>query len=178
MSTQDPDTLLDLFPALELPRMELVAAAEVPPPYHELLVHTHHMTVTVEKFHGDMVDVRVLHTRQAGDWYARRILLTKHSTGEVVQFGQIRIHLPYCSPDVRAAILAEDTPVGRILIEHGVLLDVVPLAFVRVMPGPALTEWFGAPRGMLATYGRIGSIHFDEKPAVEVLEIVAPMPPG
>lgn len=157
--------------------MELVAGNEVPPPYHGLLVHTHHMTVTVEAFHGDSVDVRVLQTSRSDDWYARRILLLKHSTGEVVQFGQIRIHLPYCSPQVRAAILAEDTPVGRILIEHGVLRAVVPVAFVRAMPGPALAKWFGSHRGMFVTYGRIGSIHFDEKPAVEVLEIVAPIPP-
>jgi len=174
-----PDTLVDLFPdPAGRPRMELVAAAEVPPPYRDLLVHTHHMTVTVEAFHGEPVDVRVLETQRSDEWYARRILLTKRTSGEVVQFGIARIRLQYCAPAVRDAILAEDTPLGRILIDHDVLRSIVPVAFLRVMPGPALAEWFGPDLGLLVTYGRLGAIHFDEKPAIEVLEIVAPVRPG
>ena len=47
-------TLFALFPpADDVPEYQLVPADEVPPPYHELLVHEHHMTVTVEAHHGD-----------------------------------------------------------------------------------------------------------------------------
>jgi hypothetical protein len=66
---------------------------------------------------------------------------------------------------------------GRVLIDHDVLRHIVPVAFLRVMPGAAVAEWFGRDRGLFVTYGRLGAIHLDEKPAVEVLEIVAPIPP-
>jgi hypothetical protein len=168
-------TIIDLFPSFaERPRMELVASSEVPPPYHQLLVHSHHMTVTVEAYHHDRVNVRILERYMTDDWYARRILLTRESTGEVVQFGIARIRLHYCSAAVREAILEGKTPLGRILIEHEVLRQIVPMAFLRVLPGPAPAGWFGADAGLLVTYGRLGAIHCDEKPAIEVLEIVAP----
>ncbi len=172
-------TLMDLFPSADhRPRMELVAAAEVPPPYRELLVHTHHMTVTLEAFHRGPVNLQVLGTMQSEDWYARRILLRRHDDDEVVQFGIARIRLSYCLPQVRDAILAGRIPLGRILIEQDVLRNVVPVAFLRVMPGPAMADWFGKQRGLFVTYGRLGAIHLDERPAVEVLEIVAPIPPA
>src|SRR5215813_12044885 len=111
----DLNTLRGLFPqADDLTEYEFVRAGQVPPPYHELLVHEHHMTVTVERYYGSLVDVRVLDRRRDGDVYARKILLTLQSTGKVVQFGIVRIHLNYCSPAVRRELLAEKTPVGRI----------------------------------------------------------------
>jgi hypothetical protein len=178
-SPADALTLVDLFPSFALrPRMELVASAEVPPPYRDLLVHNHHMTVTVEAFHHDRVNVRILERSQTDDCYARRILLTKQSDDTVVQFGIARIRLQYCSEPVRGAILEGKTPLGRILIENNVLREIVPMAFLRVMPGPAIAEWFGPQLGLVVTYGRLGAIHCDEKPAIEVLEIVAPIPPG
>src|SRR2546428_279527 len=73
-----PD-LASLFPpAGELPEYEFVPADEVPPPYHGLLVHEYHMTVTVEAYHGDLVDVRVLAVHRDQDSYARKILLALH----------------------------------------------------------------------------------------------------
>jgi hypothetical protein len=59
-----------------MPRNQLVAPDEMPEPYHTLLVHEHHMTVTVEAHHGDLVNVRILNRRHHGDDYARQILLT------------------------------------------------------------------------------------------------------
>ena len=61
--------------------MERVRPDEVPPPYDRLLVHTHHMTVTVEKHHGDRVDVRILDRRHEGDSYALKILLALQGSG-------------------------------------------------------------------------------------------------
>jgi hypothetical protein len=75
---------------------------------------------------------------------------------------------------VRAAIEAEDTPLGRILIEHNVLRRIEPTGFVRALPGPALTAWFGVQQP-LPTYGRLAYIHCDNQPAVELLEVVAPV---
>jgi hypothetical protein len=156
------------------PDHALLPPDAVPEPYHRLLVHPHHMTVTVEEFYGSLVNVRVLQRRLAGDTYARKILLELRSDGRVVQFGVVRIRLDFCSAPVRAAILAEQTPLGRILIEHDVLRRIEPTAFFRVTPGPRLAAWFGLPEPR-DTYGRLGIIHCDEQPAIEVLEILAPI---
>ncbi len=168
------ETLFALFPqAGDLPEYELVPADKVPSPYHGLLVHEHHMTVTVEAYHGDLVDVCILAQRQEADWYARKILLTLHGSGRVVQFGIMRVHFQYCSAAVRDAIVAGQTPLGRILIEHDVLRRIEPTAYLRVLPGPAMMKWFGLTHAQPA-YGRLAFIHCDEMPAVELLEIVVP----
>jgi chorismate-pyruvate lyase len=171
----DLHTLTALFPPVgsEIPEFEFVPADEVPPPYHGLLVHEHHMTVTVEAYHHDLVDVRILARKQTADWYARKILLTLHKTGKVVQFGIMRIRLAYCDRAVRDEIVAGQTPLGRILIQHDVLRRIEPCAYLRVIPGSAMMAWFGLDRP-LPTYGRLALIHCNEKPAVELLEIVAP----
>jgi chorismate-pyruvate lyase len=170
------EELFALFPpATDLPRYELVPSEQVPQPYHRLLVHEHHMTVTVEAHHGGPVDVRILARRIVGDSYARKILLVRHGTERIVQFGIMRINLALCSTPVRQAIVAGDTPLGRILIEHDVLRRIEPTAFLRINAGPRQLAWFGLnnqlPRPL---YGRLAIIHYDEQPAVELLEVVAP----
>ena len=167
-------TLYSHFPgAEELPEFVEVPGNKVPEPYHTLLVHPHHMTVTVEKHHGGLVDVRVLERCRQGAWYARKILLALQGTNRVVQFGIMRINLDLCSDAVSAAILREDTPLGRILIQNNVLRRIEPTAYLKISPNGAMMEWFGlsAP---LTTYGRLAIIHCDHKPAVELLEVVAP----
>jgi chorismate-pyruvate lyase len=166
--------LLALFPPNDFVRAyEVVAADAVPPPYDELLVHDQHMTVTVEAHHGSLVNVRVLADRLEGDLYARKILLVLQASEKVVQFGLVRMHLNFVSPEVRAEITSRRTPLGRILIQHNVLRTIAPTSFLRVLPGPAMMGWFGlkAPQ---PTYGRTAVITCDDQPAIEVLEIVAP----
>jgi chorismate-pyruvate lyase len=166
--------LYALFPLTgDLPEYEFVPADEVPPPYHGLLVHEHHMTVTVEAHHGDLVDVRILARSHRDDIYARKILLALQQTGRIVQFGIVRIHLQYCSDAVRQEILAGQTPLGRILIRHNVLRRIEPTAYLRVIPGSDMMTWFGLKRPR-PTYGRLAYIHCDHQPAIELLEVVAP----
>jgi chorismate-pyruvate lyase len=168
------DSLLNLFPTKEeVAECEYVAAEKVPPPYYNLLVHNHHMTVTVEAYHGDLVNVRILSKLHKGDAYSRKILLALQGNGKVVQYGIMRVHFRYCSPAVRDEILAGKTPLGRILIQHNVLRRVEPTAFLRIIPGPALMRAFGIDQPT-PTYGRLALIHCDGYPAVEVLEIVIP----
>jgi chorismate-pyruvate lyase len=172
----DLRTLFALFPLAPgemLPEFEIVPADEVPPPYHELLVHEHHMTVTVEAHHRDKVDVRIIARRHTGDWYARKILLALHGTGRIVQFGIMRTNFRYCSPEVREEIKVGQNPLGRILIQHNVLRRIEPTAYLRVLSGPTMMKWFGidSPK---RTYGRLAIIHCNGQPAVELLEIVAP----
>jgi hypothetical protein len=168
------DTLLALFPpSTYIASAETVAAADVPEPYHRLLVHEHHMTVTVEAHHGSLVNVVVLDRRRDNDTYARKILLSLQRDRRIVQFGLVRIHLEYTSPEVRAEILAQKTPLGRILIQHDVLRRIEPTEFLRVTPGRDMMSWFKLTEPRV-TYGRLALIHCDHKPAIELLEIVAP----
>ena len=74
-SRPDLPTLLGLFPPSDFAGFEFLDAAGVAPPYHGLLVHEHHMTVTVEGFYRDFVDVKILARRHEADTYARKILL-------------------------------------------------------------------------------------------------------
>ena len=167
-------TLFALFPMVdEIRGYEYVRGDQVPAPYKQLLVHDHHMTVTVEGFHGSKVDVRVLERRTDGDAYSRKILLARQSDGAVVQFGIVRIRLDACGDEVRRELVSESTPVGRVLITHGILTQVKPKSFLRVVPGLAMVQWFGleAPTPM---YGRTAEIAWNGKRAVEVLEIVRP----
>jgi hypothetical protein len=168
----DLHTLFHLFPpASYLRDFDVVPADQVPEPYHKLLVHEHHMTVTVEAHHGSLVDVKVLERKRDGDSYARKILLAKKSDGRIVMFGLVRIWLNYCSRQVSDAIISEKTPIGRILIENNVLRRNEPTEFFKLTPGPDMVTWFGSSA---PTFGRLAIIYCDEKPAVELLEIVAP----
>ena len=119
--------------------------------------------------------MQVLDRKQNGDAYARKILLAAQRDGRIVQFGLVLIWLNYCSPAVRAEILAEKTPLGRILINHNVLRRIEPTDYLRVTPGPEMMQWFGLSKPETA-YGRLALIHCDGKPAIELLEIVAPEP--
>ncbi len=173
-----PQTLADLhrlFPEGR-DRSDLlpVPPDEIPEPYRQLLVHTHHMTVTVEGFYGQAVNVKVLDRVRSEMTYGRKILLSLKESGDVVQFGVIEVNLAALSDTVREEIIAEKTPLGRVLIQNNVLRSISPLQFYRVTPWPQLCEWFGlkAPR---VTYGRLGIIYAGDHPAIEVLEILAPI---
>jgi chorismate-pyruvate lyase len=170
------DHLYRLFPdSPDRPSAVEVPADELPEPYHNLLVHSHHMTVTVERFYGSPVDVRVLACRRAGHEYARKILLAlKGAPRNVVQFGLVRINLGVCPEPVRNAIVEGKTPLGRVLIQHDMLRRIEPVAFLRAVLSPTMAEWFRVPAGT-ETFGRIGVIYTGDRPAVEVLEILCPV---
>jgi hypothetical protein len=122
----------------ELGEFELVQAGELPEDYQTLLAHDDHMTVTVEAFHGSMVDVQVLDERREGDVYTRASLLVRQTDRAVVQFGIMRINLTGLSDMVRREIEERGTPLGRILIRHNVMRHVKLFKLWRIWPGPVL----------------------------------------
>lgn len=169
------DNLYDHFPdRTDRPIIETLPAERVPQPYHRLLVHSHHMTVTVEEYYGDAVDVKVLTALHQGDLYARKILLALRGTGQVVQFGIVQIDLSFLSRAVRDEIVSQRTPLGRVLIQHNVLRTVRPVEFFRAIPAPLMCDWFGQTEPT-PTYGRLGVIYTDHKPAIRVAEILTPV---
>ena len=165
----------DGFWTLDFSQVGIVPPSWVPEPYRQLLVHHDHMTVTIEAYFKDAVEIERLQSHQIGDTYGRETLLKLVESKQVVQFGAVRIDLACCTSPVRAAILKEETPLGRVLIEHNVLRRIEPTAFLQITPGPNLAGWFGLSRPETC-YGRLGVIFCDDRPAIAVLEILAPVP--
>lgn len=186
------DHLASLFYAdlAELGTFEEVLAESTPEPYRELLAHHQHMTVSVERYYASPVEVEVLATRLDGDYYSRKIVLHARESGNsneaggvpaagarpVVLFGIPRINLRLMDEAVREEILGQKTPLGRVLIEHNVLREVQLASLYRVTPGRELCKLLGL-RESQTTYGRTAFIYVDGYPAIELLEIVAPVEP-
>ena len=170
------NSLTDLFPEGEslILHAEHIPSALTPEPYKSLLVHSHHMTVTMESHHGCSVDVRVLQERRQEDDYCRKILLLKSGTQSVVQFGIVRLHLHFISKAVRDEILAGQIPLGRVLINHNVLRQIDLGAILKITPGPQLQDYFQCGASDIV-YGRLATIFCDERPAIDLLEISAPL---
>ena len=171
------DSLTQLFPDGDrlVRHAEHIPSALTPEPYKSLLVHSHHMTVTMESHHGCAVDVRVLNQRLQDEDYCRKILLLKSDTEIVVQFGIVRLHMQYISPAVRDEILAGKIPLGRVLINHNVLRQIDLGAVLKIAPGPLLQEYFQCQPADVV-YGRLATIFCDGHPAIDLLEVSAPLP--
>ena len=155
-------------------KVEHIPSASTPEPYKTLLVHDHHMTVNMESFHHCVVAVRVLSETLLEHEYRRQILLLKEGSDQVVQYGLVRLHLEYVDPPVREKILSGKIPLGRVLIEHNVLRQIDLGAILRITSGPRLCEYFNCPNEAV-TYGRLATIFCDGRPAIDLLEIAAPV---
>jgi hypothetical protein len=170
------EKLAAMFPEAQplVQNVEYIPASTTPEPYKTLLVHDIHMTVTMEKYHGCPVDVHVVDRRLDGDIYARKILLTRHGTNSVVQFGLVRFDFQYVTEAVKREIISEKIPLGRVLINHNVLRQVDLNAILKLTAGPALAKYLQMPVGGI-TYGRIATIFCNRKPAIDLLEVSAPL---
>lgn len=162
------------FPSSE----ELAVSQSIPPdqlpqPYRQLLDHRFHMTVTVEQFFGDRVNVIVESSRREGNNYLRKIYLSLAGSGRIVQFGLVKINLDMLPNEASREILAERTPLGRVLIEHNILTTIEPVSFLKLNLGKSLNQHFSTPDDSLS-FGRIGEISANGLPAIDVLEILVP----
>jgi chorismate-pyruvate lyase len=169
--------LYELFPAsADRSELETITPDQMPEPYRGLLVHTHHMTVTVEEFYRQPVDVEVLAVARSGNLYARKIVLRLRRNRRVVQFGIVTIDLSLLAGEVRSKIEDGHTPLGRVLIEHNVLRHIEPAGYFRTNPSPTMCGWLELAKPE-PLYGRLGVIHTDGRPAINVMEILSPCPP-
>ena len=169
-----PQKLVELFyeDSSKCGEITETLASDMPVAYRSLLDHDDHMTVTVEAIHDSLVDVEVLDVRQDADYYARKILLKRRSDTQVVQFGIVRLTLALLDEDVRREVVANRIPLGRIMIKLHVMRHVELASLWRVTPGADLRRCFSSEK---STFGRTAWIHVNGQPAVELLEIVAPI---
>jgi chorismate-pyruvate lyase len=177
--------LVKLFSSLEaFGNLRSVEPNQVPEPARTLLDHRSHMTVAMERFHSCDVRLRVValaaasHEDSWGNgsnhgWYAREIVLETPS-GTVVQHGIVRIDLTHLDGSTARMIREGRRPLGRILIEAGMLRDVHAVQLLEVAPGPHLCELLRLADPATTLFGRVADIQLDGRPAVELLEIVVP----
>lgn len=173
------------------PEAAVVPRVAVPQPQRDLLDHENHMTVTLEAHHGHLVEVDVLERVAYDGRYARRILLRRATgpggarsprPGAVVMFGIVLLDFRFATEHARLEILGESTPLGHVLIRHSRLRRISTHCLLEIEPDEELRRHFGlgacvspsADRSRV--HGRLATIFCDEKPAVELLEVVPPGP--
>jgi hypothetical protein len=154
------------------PECEVVAKDAMPEPFRWLLVHRNHMTKVLEAQYGRAMDLEVVEDRLEGDFYTRKILLRPVGTDVVVEFGIVRMNLRFMPRGVRDEILDRKTPLGAILIRHKVLRRVEPKWYLKFPASAPLLAAAGMGPLTHPVYGRIGVIHCDHEPAIELLEVV------
>jgi hypothetical protein len=154
------------------PECEEVAAADLPEPFHWLLVHRNHMTKVLEAQYGRPMELEVLEHHVDDEFYTRKIILRPQNTDQVVEVGIVRLNFRFMSREVRDEILARHTPLGAILIRHKVLRKVQPRWFLKFPAQAPLLQAAGVAFDA-TSYGRIGTIYCNHEPAIEVLEVVS-----
>lgn len=175
--TKEFRLLLAFFGQGESPKARFVKPDEIPSPYRELLVHNGHMTETLERYHGTPVLVHPYEIHQHGSMYGRKLDLAIEPDGRVVMTGMMIFNLSVVREEIQQEILAGRIPLGRILISHGVLREVSAGAFLEFAAEDPLATRFvdpSHPSPPRPVYGRLATILCDGKPAVDLLEIVAP----
>lgn len=173
----DLGSLLDIFYPQRgepLAHFDRVAAESMPQAYRQLLDHDSHMTITVERFHGAAVEVRVQRVKETPGHYSREILLATRPAGRIVQYGIVRLRPEAFQQQVWQEIRAGDTPLGQVLINHDVFRQVELVSLWKVGAAPPLARLLPIGAGE-TTYGRTARIICDLAPAIELLEIVAPL---
>jgi chorismate-pyruvate lyase len=156
----------------ELGKFEPVSVEALPADYRSLLAHQDHMTVALEAFHDALVNVQPLDEWRDEASYARCSLLSRQTDGCVVQFGIMRIWPADLPEAAQRDITSKRAPLGRVLIRHNVLREVELITLWQIEPGPVLRRHLPHPAGE-PIYGRSAQILVDERPTVQLLEIVA-----
>ena len=172
--TPDLQSLVDLFypqPDL-LGEFKEVPTSGMPDEYQKLLAHNAHMTVTLEEYHRSEVTVEVLDFQRTATHYSRKIVLRRISDQVPVLFGIVRLSLNFLPEHVQLEIVAQKTPLGRVLIQNNILRNVKLLTLWEVEPGEELTQLFSdIDHANSKCFGRTALIYCDGLPAVELLEI-------
>ena len=154
-----------------VPVVKLTASDRIPSPYQDLLVHQNEMTSTLERHFGGPVTVRVLSRFSRGRSYFRRVLLALKSTGRPVAMGAVRLRLDVLSPAIRARILAEKVPLGRVLSAANVRYLSRPTSFLEVTPNAEMMGIFWMPESR-TMYGRRTEVTVAGEKIGDIVEIL------
>ncbi len=153
------------------PQARAIAPRRIPSPYRSLLVHERDMTLTLEAHFGGRVSLRALSTFRKGSSYYRRVLLVQEYSARPVEMGAIRIDLLAFKPKIRAQILSNRIPLGRLLRDGGVDYRSLPTVFLAVTPNSEMMGvfWMREPRLL---YGRQTEMSIDGRKVGDIVEIL------
>ena len=153
------------------PRARVVGPDDIPTPYRSLLVHERDMTLTLEAHFGGRVALRALSTFSKGRSYFRRVLLVQEYSGRPVEMGAIRIDTSVFEPKLRARILRNQIPLGRLLRDGGVDYRSQPRVFLAVTPHSEMMGVFWM-RESRTLWGRQTEVTLAGKKIGDIVEIL------
>jgi len=157
-----------------LPSFETLPGANVPPPYHDLLVHQGDMTSRLEAFHRGTIELDVLHSENADDVYRREVLLRVAPKGVAVEYGAIEIFLEAFAEPLRTRILEAHIPLGGLLNAFQVEYRSEPRAFIKLAPDPQMDALFEID-GAHPLYGRVNLLLAgDGRELARIVEVLRP----
>ena len=159
---------------LAAPRPQRLTPARLPAPYRQLLAHDRDMTSTLEGYFADRLAVRVLTTFMRGRVYYRRVLLALEQTGRPVGMGAVALRLDTFPPALRARIVAQREPLGRVVLRAGAAFVSCPEAFFRLTPNAEMLGVFHMPAGV-PLYGRQSRAYLDGKAIGHIIEVLPPI---
>ncbi len=110
----------------------LIPPDAMPQPYRDLLVHEGDMTSTLQRYHGEGVDLDVLERAIVGGVLSRHIVLRGARSGRPLEYGAARIQLGLLDHVARAEVLEERRPLGGILHHRGLGFRSCPGGFFRI----------------------------------------------
>lgn len=152
-------------------KVRRISAGKIPLPYRTLLDHENSMTSTLERHSGGRLGLRTLSTRMTSTGYFRRVLLVRSDTGQPLAMGAARINLAALLPKVRARILLNADPLGRVLHGEGVDYISRPQAFLAVTPNQEMMGvfWMRDPQTL---FGRRTEMIHQGRKIGDVVEIL------
>ena len=124
--------LADFYTRRPLPEVRFIEASRMPLAYRQLLDHSHDMTSTLQRFHGEEIRVHVLESRHDEIRYQRKVLLVTHDTRRTVEFGAIEILLEPFPLGAQREILRAEMPLGAILQSFSIEYQSHPRAFLEI----------------------------------------------
>jgi hypothetical protein len=167
--------LEEFYPPDQFPSIKVIDPGLIPDPQRHLLVHDSDMTTTLERFHGGVIELKVLRCWWSELSLLRQVVLVLSDTQKPVEFGAIRIDLTSIHDRPRQVILENRIPFGAILKQYLIDHECHPAAFLAVEPDDLMIRalqmkepavLYGRCNTLLSPHGRM---------LAEVVEILPPM---
>lgn len=138
---------------------------EVPAPMQDLLSPNHHMTHAIEKHFNTPTTLQVWGVFNTGSHYARKITLSVED--RVVQYAFIIVDLQQLGANAATDVLEGVIPMGRILAKHKINTQVSVKNLLHIENSAHIGQHLPLP-----AYGRVASIMCNDKPAIQVMEVL------
>lgn len=173
--------LADLHPdaLLLMPDAISVVGDDVPPPFHDLLVHRSDMTSTLSRFHGSEIQLQVLQQSIDESSILRAVILRRCRDNQPVEYGAIRIYLKHFPDGAAATLRAGTTPLGTVLSEFSIPYVSNPLGYIRLNTSNEIAKSLELDAAGDVVYGRRNR-HLTPSGDVlaDILEILPPVRPA